>query len=84
MTKSELFNQIQEKESYLCVGLDTDINRIPSHLHKADDPIFEFNKQIIDHTYKHCVAYKPNIAFYEALGPKGWESLMKTLEYIPD
>ncbi|MEL7001444.1 MAG: orotidine-5'-phosphate decarboxylase [Bacteroidota bacterium] len=83
MTKSELFNQIQEKESYLCVGLDTDINKIPSHLRNSDDPIFEFNKQIIDHTYKYCVAYKPNIAFYEALGPKGWESLMKTLEYIP-
>lgn len=83
MTKTELFNQIKEKGSYLCVGLDTDINKIPAHLHKLDDPIFEFNKQIIDATHEHCVAYKPNIAFYEALGPRGWESLAKTLDYIP-
>ncbi|HNP18207.1 MAG TPA: orotidine-5'-phosphate decarboxylase [Fulvivirga sp.] len=83
MNKAQLFEQIRKKESYLCVGLDTDINKIPAHLLKEKDPVFEFNKQIIDVTHKLCVAYKPNIAFYEALGPKGWESLAKTLEYIP-
>ncbi len=83
MTKEELFQNIQNKESYLCVGLDTDIKRIPKHLLKYEDPIFEFNKQIIDATHDLCVAYKPNIAFYEALGAKGWESLQKTIEYIP-
>ncbi len=83
MTKEELFEQIQLKKSYLCVGLDTDITKIPKYLLKCDDPIFEFNKQIIDATHEYCVAYKPNIAFYEALGPKGWESLSKTLAYIP-
>jgi orotidine-5'-phosphate decarboxylase len=65
------------------VGLDTDINKIPRHLLDFNDPIFEFNKQIIDATHDLCVAYKPNIAFYEALGPKGWESLQRTVEYIP-
>lgn len=65
------------------MGLDTDIQKIPAHLLKTDDPIFEFNKQIIDATADYCVSYKPNIAFYEALGPKGWESLQKTVEYIP-
>jgi orotidine-5'-phosphate decarboxylase len=83
MTKAQLFEQILKKESYLCVGLDTDLSKIPSHLLKEKDPVFEFNKQIIDSTHQHCVAYKPNIAFYEALGPSGWESLAKTLEYIP-
>ncbi len=83
MTKSELLHQIKSKESYLCVGLDSDITKIPSHLKKEKDPIFEFNKQIIDATVDHCVAYKPNIAFYEAMGPSGWESLAKTIEYIP-
>src|SRR5688572_5857388 len=83
MTSTQLFEQIRKKESYLCVGLDTDIEKIPSHLKSSADPIFEFNKQIIDATYKYCIAYKPNIAFYEALGPKGWESLQKTLDYIP-
>lgn len=83
MTRAELFKQIKNKSSYLCVGLDTDVNKMPAHLKSEKDPIFEFNKQIIDNTYKHCVAYKPNIAFYEALGPAGWESLAKTLEYIP-
>jgi len=67
----------------LCVGLDTDLEKIPRHLLSTVDPVFEFNRQIIDATYEFCVAYKPNIAFYEALGPKGWESLQKTLEYIP-
>jgi orotidine-5'-phosphate decarboxylase len=83
MTREELFQQIQKKQSYLCIGLDTDLKKIPAHLHTAEDPIFAFNKQIIDATADLCVAYKPNIAFYEALGPKGWESLEKTLNYIP-
>lgn len=83
MTQVQLFDQIQKKSSYLCIGLDPDLARIPKHLLNAPDPIFEFNKQIIDATHQYCVAYKPNIAFYEALGPKGWESLQKTLEYIP-
>lgn len=83
MTSSQLFSQITNKQSYLCVGLDTDLEKIPPHLLQSSDPIFEFNKQIIDATHKYAVAYKPNIAFYEALGPKGWESLQKTLEYIP-
>jgi orotidine-5'-phosphate decarboxylase len=83
MNRQELFQQIQYKKSYLCIGLDTDITKIPVHLLKEKDPVFEFNKQIIDATNAYCVAYKPNIAFYEALGPKGWESLQKTLEYIP-
>jgi orotidine-5'-phosphate decarboxylase len=83
MTASQLFSQIQKKQSYLCVGLDTDIEKIPTHLRSLSDPIFEFNKQIIDATHEFAVAYKPNIAFYEALGPKGWESLQKTIEYLP-
>lgn len=82
MNRTELFNQIKAKSSYLCVGLDTDIHKIPEYLKKADDPLFEFNKQIIDATIDYAVAYKPNIAFYEAHGLKGWESLMKTIEYI--
>ena len=84
MTRQELFTNIKKKRSFLCVGLDTDITKIPSHLHKEQDPVFEFNKQIIDATADVTVAYKPNIAFYEALGPKGWESLQKTLDYIPN
>lgn len=83
MTRLELFQQIKNKNSYLCVGLDTDITKIPKHLLTTSDPVFEFNKQIIDATKEYCVAYKPNIAFYEALGPKGWETLQKTLDYIP-
>ncbi len=83
MTRPELFEQIKKKNSYLCVGLDTDITKIPKHLLSTADPVFEFNKQIIDATQEFSVAYKPNIAFYEALGPKGWESLQKTLDYIP-
>jgi orotidine-5'-phosphate decarboxylase len=83
MTKQELFNQIIKKESFLCVGLDADLEKIPDHLLELDDPIFEFNKQIIDATKDFCVAYKPNLAFYESLGVKGWESLQKTMEYIP-
>jgi orotidine-5'-phosphate decarboxylase len=83
MTRSELIQQIKKKKSYLCVGLDTDLSKVPSHLLSAHDPVFEFNKQIIDATHEHCVAYKPNLAFYEALGSKGWESLQRTIEYIP-
>jgi len=84
MTRHEIYQQIRQKNSYLCVGLDTDMSRIPKHLHDYDDPIFEFNKQIIDATKDLCVAYKPNIAFYEAWGAKGWRSLEKTIAYIPD
>jgi orotidine-5'-phosphate decarboxylase len=83
MNRKELFQKISDKKSFLCVGLDTDLSKIPSHLMKESDPIFEFNKQIIEQTADFAVAYKPNIAFYEALGPKGWESLQRTLEYIP-
>ena len=83
MTKQELFDKIREKQSFLCVGLDTDLDRIPYHLLNSDDPVFEFNKRIIDATKDYCVAYKPNLAFYEALGEGGWVSLRKTLEYIP-
>ena len=84
MTRTELFNHIRQKQSFLCVGLDTDPARIPSHLRQEDDPVFAFNRQIIDATVDYCVAYKPNVAFYEALGPRGWESLQKTIDYIPD
>jgi orotidine-5'-phosphate decarboxylase len=83
MNKKQLVAQIEEKKTYLCIGLDTDIKKIPKHFLDFEDPIFEFNRAIIDATYAYCVAYKPNIAFYEALGPKGWESLKKTLDYIP-
>src|SRR5690606_34621270 len=83
MNRAQLFSQIKTKESYLCIGLDPDIKKIPKHLLKSEDPIFEFNRQIIDATYKYSVAYKPNLAFYESLGTKGWVSLQKTLEYIP-
>ena len=83
MTREELITQIKKKNSFLCVGLDTDIQKIPPHLLKYDDPIFEFNKQIIDATIDYCVAYKPNLAFYEAHGSKGLKSLEKTMEYVP-
>ncbi len=83
MNFKQLVSQIRTKESLLCVGLDTDLTKIPSHLLKEKDPIFEFNKQIIDATADYCVAYKPNIAFYESMGSKGWDSLQKTIEYIP-
>ena len=84
MNRAELFEQIKKKQSYLCVGLDTDIQKIPKHLLDFEDPIFEFNKQIIEATQDLCVAYKPNIAFYESMGSQGWESLEKTLEIIPN
>ncbi|MFC4873856.1 orotidine-5'-phosphate decarboxylase [Negadavirga shengliensis] len=83
MTKTELLRLIKEKSSFLCVGLDPSLEKLPAHLQKGPDPLFEFNKIIIDHTIDFAVAYKPNLAFYEALGPRGLESLEKTLEYIP-
>ena len=82
MTRTELFNNIKKKKSFLCVGLDTDISKIPQHLLKSEDPIFEFNKQIIDATKDFAVSYKPNMAFYETQGVKGWISLEKTINYI--
>ncbi|MEO8582208.1 MAG: orotidine-5'-phosphate decarboxylase [Flavitalea sp.] len=83
MTREQLISEIKAKGSYLCVGLDSDIEKIPPHLLSKPDPQFSFNKQIIDATLEHCVAYKINTAFYESLGPKGWESLQKTVQYIP-
>ena len=82
MNKRQLFEQIKKKQSFLCVGLDTDINKIPQELLTLDDPVFEFNKQIIDKTAPYAVAYKPNTAFYEVYGAKGWQSLEKTVQYI--
>lgn len=84
MTREELYQQIIKKSSYLCIGLDTDITRIPSFLLKEEDPVYEFNKRIIEATKEFCVAYKPNLAFYESLGPKGLISLEKTMNLIPD
>jgi len=83
MTRPQLIRQIREKESYLCVGLDPDLTKIPRHLLSTEDPIFEFNKQIIDATQDLCVAYKLNTAFYESLGVAGWTSLHKTIRHIP-
>ncbi|MEO8932906.1 MAG: orotidine-5'-phosphate decarboxylase [Xanthomarina sp.] len=82
MTTQQLFEQIQIKKSFLCIGLDVDLNKIPQHLLKTEDPIFTFNKAIIDATHSLCVAYKPNTAFYEAYGLKGWKSLEKTIQYL--
>jgi orotidine-5'-phosphate decarboxylase len=84
MTRKQLVEQISSKKSYLCVGLDTDIDLIPKHLLKEADPIFAFNKSIIDATLDLCVSYKINTAFYEAMGLKGWEAMEKTVRYIPD
>ena len=83
MTRKQLIQQIQQKKSYLCVGLDTDLTKIPKHLQSQPDAAFEFNKQIIDVTQDLCVAYKINTAFYEAMGLKGWEAMEKTVNYIP-
>ncbi len=83
MNRQSLIEQIRKKKSFLCVGLDTDITKIPSHLFATEDPVFEFNKAIIDATKEHTVAYKINTAFYEAQGLKGWISMGKTLDYIP-
>lgn len=82
MTRQELIDQIFEKKTFLCVGLDTDIKKIPQHLLKEEDPIFAFNKAIIDATAPYCVAYKPNLAFYENMGVKGWISFEKTITYL--
>lgn len=82
MKLANLVNQIRKKQSFLCIGLDTDLEKIPPHLLKEEDPIFSFNKAIIDATHKFCVAYKPNIAFYEAYGIEGWKSLEKTITYL--
>ena len=82
MNKQELFENIKRKKSFLCVGLDTDIKKIPAHLLTEEDPIFAFNKAIIDATAPYCIAYKPNLAFYESMGVKGWISFEKTIQYI--
>jgi orotidine-5'-phosphate decarboxylase len=82
MNQQQLFEQIQKKRSFLCVGLDTDILLIPKHLLDTSDPIFSFNKEIIDATAEYAVACKPNLAFYESLGSRGWESLEKTVHYV--
>jgi orotidine-5'-phosphate decarboxylase len=82
MTNQELIHQINTKKSFLCIGLDVDMNKIPKHLLEKEDPIFEFNKHIIDATHHLAVAYKPNTAFYEAYGIKGWKSLVKTIHYL--
>jgi len=84
MNKEELFAQIREKKSFLCVGLDPVLENIPQHLLKYEDPILEFNKQLIDATKDLCVAYKPNTAFYESRGWKGWKTLAETWKYIPE
>ena len=84
MTRQDIFKQIKQKQSYLCVGLDTDINKIPAHLRNSEDPVFEFNRRIVDVTIDLCVSYKLNLAFYESLGPEGLVSLQKTLDYIPE
>ena len=82
MNKQQLFENIKRKKSFLCVGLDTDIKKIPEHLLKEEDPIFAFNKAIIDTTAPYCIAYKPNLAFYESMGVKGWIAFEKTVQYI--
>ena len=82
MTREELVQNITHKKSFLCVGLDTDLKKIPQHLLAEADPIFAFNKAIIDATAPYCVAYKPNLAFYECFGLKGWEAFEKTVRYI--
>ncbi|NQY66368.1 MAG: orotidine-5'-phosphate decarboxylase [Flavobacteriales bacterium] len=83
LDRDTLFQRIKEKKSFLCIGLDSDYDKIPAHLHKYEDPIYEFNKSIIDATKDFCVAYKPNLAFYESTGAAGWKSLEKTMAYIP-
>jgi len=83
MTRQQLIEQIKRKKSFLCVGLDPDFRKIPTHILREPDAVFEFNKRLIDATAPFAVAYKPNIAFYEALGPRGWNSLQRTLGYIP-
>lgn len=82
MTTNQLISEIKRKQSFLCIGLDVDLNKMPQHLLEKEDPIFEFNKAIIDATHHLCVAYKPNTAFYEAYGLKGWQALEKTINYL--
>jgi orotidine-5'-phosphate decarboxylase len=82
MRRSELISLIRRKKSFLCIGLDTDLSKIPQHLLKEEDPVFEFNKQIIDATHEYTVAYKPNFAFYECNGIRGWQSLTRTFQYL--
>ncbi len=82
MTRKELFDLIKKKRSFLCIGLDTDLTKIPDHLKKEEDPVFEFNKAIIDATHPYAIAYKPNLAFYECQGQAGWFSLEKTITYL--
>ncbi|QHI36239.1 Orotidine 5'-phosphate decarboxylase [Kordia antarctica] len=82
MTTTQLIAEIHKKKSFLCIGLDVDLQKIPKHLLETDDPIFEFNKAIIDETHHLAVAYKPNTAFYEAYGIKGWQALEKTIQYL--
>jgi len=82
MNQEQLFEQIKKKRSFLCIGLDSDIKRIPQHLQGNEDPLFSFNKGIIDATYELAVAYKPNLAYYESLSSKGWQSLEKTVSYL--
>jgi orotidine-5'-phosphate decarboxylase len=82
MTRQELITLINQKKSFLCIGLDTDLSKVPPHLLKTKDPIFEFNKAIIDATHDLAIAFKPNFAFYESYGVKGWESLTKTIAYL--
>jgi len=84
MTRKELFENIKKKQSFLCVGLDTDLKKVPEHLLKEEDPIFAFNKAIIDATAPYCVAYKPNLAFYEAFGVKGMIAFEKTVKYLKE
>ncbi len=83
MNKKQLFEQIQKKKSFLCIGLDPVLDKLPKHLLKYNDPILEFNKQLIDATHDLCVAYKPNTAFYESRGVKGWETLVNTWKHFP-
>ena len=82
MTRTELISAIRTKKSFLCIGLDSDISKIPQHLLSFPDPVFEFNKKIIDATHEYTVAYKPNLAFYECNGIKGWQSLTRTIQYL--
>ena len=84
MNRSELVNQIKTKRTFLCVGLDTDLKKVPQHILKEEDPIFSFNKAIIDATADYCVAYKPNLAFYEAFGVKGLMAFEKTVKYLKE
>ena len=84
MSRQDIFKQIKQKQSYLCVGLDTDINKVPAHLQNSEDPVFEFNRRIVDATADLCISYKLNLAFYESLGPEGLVSLQKTIDYIPE